>query len=58
MNIYKIFLEILDKPSNPNAYRELIPYYNDLNKTNEASAFLALINKRDEKSNNSNIDQK
>jgi hypothetical protein len=49
MDIYKIFLDILDKPFAPKCYRELRKYYLSKDLLQEADAISYLIEKKFEK---------
>lgn len=53
MDIYQIFLAILDKPDAPKFYRELRDYYKNNNLLNEASAIDHLIENKFKKNENS-----
>lgn len=60
MEIYKILLEILDKPNTPLFYRKLKIHYQNKGRLNETSALDYLIEKKFEKkdsSDNSNVSQ-
>jgi hypothetical protein len=61
MEIYKILLEILNKPEAPKFYRELSNYYEKNKKIQEASAIKYLLEqkfKKNESPNSSNISEK
>ena len=53
MDIYQIFLELLDKPDAPKFYRELRNYYQNNNLLNEALAIDYLIENKFKKNENS-----
>ena len=53
MDIYQIFLALLDKPDAPKFYRELRNYYKTIGLLNEASAIDHLIENKFKKNENS-----
>ena len=53
MDIYQIFLELLDKTDAPKFYRELRNYYQNNNLLNEALAIDYLIENKFKKNENS-----
>jgi len=54
MDLYKIFLKILENPFNPNPYKNLATHYQSVQMDNEAQALVKLIEIINEKSNNPN----
>lgn len=57
MDVYKIFLEILENPLNPNPYKHLASHYESVQMDNEAQALVKLIEIINEKSDSPNYKQ-
>lgn len=54
MDVYRILVELLDKPNAPKFYRNLYNFYKLKNMENEAEAFLYLIENKFDKNDTDN----